>query len=773
MNSICPRALFVSCAVLLAAMLACALGPKPAPLPEHVVECQFVPPEHVAESCLHGLSASLLELPDTTLFYEKDSILRINTPTGFEPYHAHLFHKVGDVHRMEQVVGPVDKQTGVLTISLSDFAQPEILVVTSADHRATPTAAAAPETAALGAAILPPYALSFKLVRKDQGAATLLSLQPFRYELESPHGNLHLLVTPANRGDMLLSLIDLDQKLSRAFKDAYFHFRPADAALAPRLTVEVATKEGKTWQRAGTWPVPPGALASTKGAEGADALLFALRTFRKDLIPFGPPAELALAYPKQAPEVTATVTGRMAGTREKAEYQLVVSHAVPDDRAAKSYAFKTQAVTLTHMEPEQSLSVDLSSVDSARFPVTAAVSHRLVTTWTTKGGLYAPVPPLGRTVLPSDAFDNGPSAPAHIICASSAAYFDLVNFRGDGGAAKLRLMRQLGPSGGTSPNTTPTDAGPDGSGWYGGTWNPGADPSSNPAGSNTAGGATGSTSGSSGPGGSNLNWTPELIPPPPNPPDPPEILVRLKCGCKYAVECKCPPHMWNMTDVMNRIMASKYVVDSAGKKYEVADYSWFGSHGASAPCHEKKQIGSVRISFWVGLNLVQRMFSVFVEFGPCMPAGGLGKKDKKDKEVKKDPGMPMPGPNDPQPKPVLPVLSISVAPDEGWDDARPVTEGDELVASADIVSGTPFNDPLLAGLIARRRDWSSVLRRGDIFLCSIVTLTEHAPRRVRSDISDIYDLQPERTRLFDSEWTRDPAKSWPTYDPSRTPGGRP
>ncbi len=767
------RALFIIGAVTLAALLACAVGPRPAPLPEHTVECQFVPPDHVAETCLHGLGSSLLELPDTTLFYEKDSILRINTPAGFEPYHAHLFHKVGEVHRMEQVVGPADKATGVLTIDLSQFPHPETLIVASADHRATPTAVASQESAALGAAILPPYALAFKLAPKAQ-AATLLSLQPFRYELESPHGNLHLLVTPANRGDMLLSLIDLDQKLSRAFKDAYFHFRPADAALAPRLTVEVATKEGKTWQRAGTWPIPPGALASTKGAEGADALLFALRTFRKDLIPSGPPAELALVYPKEAPEVTATVTGRMAGTREKAEYRLVVSHAVPDDRAAKSYAFKTQAVTLTHDKPEQSLSVDLSSVDGGRFPVTSVIAHRLVTTWTTKGGMYALVPPLGRTVLASDPFENGPSAPAHIICASSAAYYDLVNFRGDGGAAKLRLMRQLGPSGGTSPNTTPTDAGPNGGGWTDGSWNPGFDSSSNPGGSTTPSEAGGPTSsGSPGSGGSNLNWTPELIPPPPNPPDPPEILVRLKCGCKYAVECKCPPHMWNMTDVMNRIMASKYVVDSAGKKYEVADYSWFGSHGASAPCHEKKQIGAVRISFWIGLSLVQRMFSVFVEFGPCMPTGGLGKKDKKKEAKKAPPGMPKPGPNDPQPKPVLPVLSISVAPDEGWDDARPAADGDELTSSADMAGVSPFNDPLLAGLIAQRRDWSSVLLRGDVFLSSIVTLAELAPRRERSHVRDVYDLQPERSRRFDVEWTRDPAKSWPTYDPSRTPGGRP
>ncbi len=772
MNTARPRALFVIGAVALAALLACVVGPKPAPLPEHTVECQFVPPDHVAATCLHGLSPSLLELPDTTLFYEKDSILRINAPAGFENYHIHLFHKVGDID-MEQVVGPANKATGVLTINLADFARPETLVIASSDHRATPTAAAPPETTALGAAILPPYALSFKLAPRSQ-AAMLLGLQPFRYELESPHGTLHLLVTPANRGDMLLSLIDLDQKLSRAFKDAYFHFRPADAALAPRLTVEVATKEGKTWQRAGTWPVSPGALASTKGAEGADALLFVLRTFRKDLIPFGPPAELALVYPKEAPEVTATVTGRMAGTREKAEYKLVVSHAVPDDRAAKSYAFKTQTVTLTHEKPEQSLSVDLSSVDGGKFPVTSTIAHRLVTPWTTKGGLYAPVPPLGRTVLRSDPFDNGPSAPAHIICASSAAYFDLVNFKGDSGAAKLRLMRQLGPTGGTSPNTTPTDAGPDGGGWFDGSWNPGSDPNSNPAGSATPAGASGSSSGSSGPGGSNLNWTPELIPPPPNPPDPPEILVRLKCGCKYAVECKCPPHMWNMTDVMNRIMASKYVVDSAGKKYEVADYSWFGAHGASVPCHEKKQIGSVRIAVWVGLNLVQRMFSVFVEFGPCtlIPPKDLPKKDK-PKEAKEKPGMPKPGPNDPQPKPVLPVLSINVAPDEGWDDAHPAADGDELTSSADMAGVSPFNDPLLAGLIAQRRDWSSVLLRGDVFLSSIVTLAELAPRRERSDVRDIYDLQPERSRRFDVEWTRDPAKSWPTYDPSRTPGGRP
>lgn len=576
-------------AVGLVALLACAVGgPRPAPPREHVIECVFQAPEHTVESCLHGLGPSLLGLPDSKLFFEKDSVLRIHTPPGFEfePHHAHLFHRV-DVHLVEQVLGPADAKTGILTINLADYAKPEKLIVTSADHRATPTPAAKPEAAALGAAILPPYALSFDLVSKAGGAATLLSLQPFKYELESPLGTLQLLVTPANRGDMLLSLVDLDQKLSRTFKEAYFHYRPADAALAPRLTVEVETAAGRTWQRTGAWPVPPGALAAIKGAEGPDAFTFALRTFRKDLIPFGPPAELMLAYPKDAPQVTANLTARISGMRKNGSCRLVIAHAVPDDRAARSYSFKTQTVGLTHDAPEQSFGVDLSHVDASRFPVTAAVTHRLVTAWTTKSGLYAPEPPIA-TYRVAALEPDGPAAPAHIIAASSAAYYDLVNFSGMSGLPGLRLMRQLGATGGTSPNTTPTDAGSDGSGWTDPGWSGGG---TGWAWTPTGGGpgAGGSSASSSSGSGSNLNWAPEMIPPPPNPPAPPEIDVRLKCGCKYAVECKCPPHMWNMIDVMNRIMASKYVVDSAGRKYEVADYAWFGSHGASVPCHERKQ----------------------------------------------------------------------------------------------------------------------------------------------------------------------------------------
>jgi hypothetical protein len=162
----------------------------------------------------------------------------------------------------------------------------------------------------------------------------------------------------------------------------------------------------------------------------------------------------------------------------------------------------------------------------------------------------------------------------------------------------------------------------------------------------------------------------------------------------------------------------------------------------------------------MGWSLIHRTFGVFVEFGPCTSTGGLGKK--KGKDDKKGPGVPKPGPGDPA---TQPIFAVHVPPAEGWDDAS-VPDSEASVAEL------PFNDPVPGALMSRRKDWSSVRHRREILFSSVATLAEIAPRE-QASVGSVYDHVPESPRRTAPDWTRDPAKSWPTYDPSRTPGGRP
>ncbi len=804
MNPSLIRVLGLIAALALPGAVACAIGGRAvqAPKAENVAECIFVKQDHQAAACLHGLETVLADSPDGLLFIERNSVIRVRVPAGHESYHIHLWHKI-DEHSIDAVVIPAKGDDGIIEIPLADYPRPELLVVTSAEHRTKPTAAASAEQRALGSAVLPPFALALKLVAKDE-AATLISLQNSRYELRTPLGTLQLLVTPANRGDMLLTLVDLEGQARRIFRDAYFHYRPADAALTPRMTVEVLGTDRAPWQRVGVWPLPPDVHSATAGTKGTDSFVFALRTNRRDLLPFAPPPELTITYPKDAPRTRLDLGARITGAAEKSTFQLVVSDTVPADRDAKTYAFHTQTVDLSQDRPEASVAVTLDS-PAFRFPLTASVAHRLVTKWITKAGFYDPAPALGVSVVDSlDPVDV--AAPAHVISPSCAAYYDLVNFTGDGGFGAHAALRALGLASGSggggtdggampSPNTFPNPF-PGTTSWWT-TWGGIPVPV---GGDGTGSNSNASSSGASGVGGggpsSPWTWTPGLVPPPPPPPPPNgQLDIKLKCGCKPPPKenCKCFMHSWNQPDLMSKIRQYKYMVGSDGRKYEIADYSFFSSHGNLIPCHTPTVVGTVRISFWVGLSLHHQAYDVRLAFGPCPKGFGLPPKKVEKKE---EPGMPKPGAGgdkpakpkgDPKPKPDPnagePVPSVDKTPHYKPEPPPEVTEDDVKGLDAPLIdpekwkpatdgqiADTPYNSPTFAIALAGHRHRGGALATGSVAFAVVGALEDRSA--VDNDFARAYRAQAERNNLgtFDS-WHYDPAKFWPVYDASRPIGG--
>ncbi|HTF58233.1 MAG TPA: hypothetical protein VK661_13460, partial [Planctomycetota bacterium] len=564
--------------------------------PAYTFEVLFVEKGHELSACARGLKESLLGLPDGVLFFEADSKVRIKAPKGKEPYHVHLIHRVGE-DLVDRVVGESDPATGVIEVDLSGYPSPEQLVVTSAAHRMKPTSAA---DAADGKspAILPPYSLSFKLVPADQ-AETLMALQSFRYEARTPRGVMNLFVQPLNRGDMLLTWIDPIHAHGSLFADAYVHFAPLDAVVVPRLTVEVAQEDGRVWQRAGAWPVPAGEFPTAKRPPGTGArdANFAIRTPRQELVKFSGPPRLRLNLVGDRPETSVQLKATVSQADEDEMFTAVLVPTVPGPEGAVS-DYLPQTIQLTDAEREVVATVDLGSLDPARYPLTASISHRFVSSWITKGGAFLPKPPRGVNEVRDSQEPNKEDRPklhARIITAASAAYYDLVRFWGPTGTkskgelAKAISQTSAGDDGAPSPNiiTGPTGGGIIGGGGVAGGGAPGG---ISPApGSSLPGGGLGALGGNVGGGGGTQAQAPGFPAIPggggPNPPpgggggqSPGDLKIDLGCGCGMA-NCKCTPHSWSMFDVMGKVMEYKNVQDSNGNRYEIADYAWSGPHG--------------------------------------------------------------------------------------------------------------------------------------------------------------------------------------------------
>lgn len=680
--------------------------------PANTFEVLFVEKDHELTACARGLKENLLDLPDGVLFYEADSKIRIKTPRGKEPYHAHLYHRVGE-DLVDRVVRETDSTSEAIELDFSGFPSPEHLVVTSAAHRMERNRLAGPDELD-SPAILPPYSLSFKLVPFDQ-AETLMALQSFRYEARTPRGVMSLFVQPVNRGDMLLTWIDPLHTHGSIFADAYVHFAPLDAVVVPRLTVEVAQADGRVWQRAGAWPVPPGEFPAAKRPPvGADRdAHFAIRTPRQELVKFSGPPRLRLNLVGDRPETSIQVKAVVSHADEDETFTAVLAPTVPLAGGAVS-DYPPQTLQLSSSEPEAVASVDLGSLDPARYPLTASITHRFVFPWIAKGGAFLPQPPRGITVIRESQDSSKEARPklhARVITAASAAYYDLVRFWGPAGAksgaglSKSISRISAGDDGAPSPNIIPdpTGGGGIGGGGIAGGGAAGASPaapSGSPAGSgfgvfggNIAGGGGFQAQGSGAPG------LPGWGGGGPNPPpgggggqSPGDLKIDLGCGCGMAI-CRCPPHSWSMHDIMGKVMEYKNVQDSNGNRYAIADYAWSGPHGGTAPCHEWTLVGQVRFSFWVGWQLMSITYNVYVGFFPCEER----KPPPKDPpgKPKDPPGQPKDS-GDPRNPPGPPTPTESNSSKTGK-----LTLVTTIDGSADTPFTThPFNEPAFADYIA-------------------------------------------------------------------------
>ena len=205
-----------------------------APIPPNArVRVVFTEQDHDAGKCLKALSASLEEVPDGVLFYDRDSRIRITPPRGrgIEPYHCHIKHAVGP-EKMDSVIYQDSK--GLLEVDLGRFDRPETLIVTSAAMvyktrkngvKPPPGAPRPPDDP-----IMAPYSMSFRLVPSDQ-AEVLTSIQNFRYEVRPPAGltPLSVMVQSFNRMDVLVTWIDAGKKLDALIaEDPHVYFRPQE-----------------------------------------------------------------------------------------------------------------------------------------------------------------------------------------------------------------------------------------------------------------------------------------------------------------------------------------------------------------------------------------------------------------------------------------------------------------------------------------------------------------------------------------------------------------
>ncbi len=635
----------------LALMASCAEGPQEAVLTKGpggvLVESLFLEQgDHRADRCLKELATSYRELPDGVLFFDRaDSKIRVTPPRGpaIETYHVHLIHRVG-ADTLDHVARQND--AGLIELDLSRFDQPEELLVVSSSYRYSKRGEVTlnSQEARDEDAETPPYAMAFRLVPADQ-SELVMSLQPFRYVVETSLGNLSLFVQSFNRRDMLLTWMDPGKKMGALIQeDPYIHLKKQDAYIPPRLVVDVLrAKGGMPWQRAGTWHLP----GSASRTENPGEKPFSFRVPGKELIAFGPPARVDFKLPERAPSIAARIEAKYAGVRPKDALRLVFAVGVPGGGRARETAFRIETQDVSATTQTGSFLANLADQDPSRFPIHSALVHRLVQPWRLRGGLYAPEPPLGTNAVSLESKGGPGGIHARVVAPRYASHYDFLSFLGgvSGKSALDGLLRGAG-----SPNLAP----PSGDALGGLIAGPGVDMGTDvpaprqPAPPQGGGGGGGKdTTCGCGPG---------PAPGMPSPGCPSKTKCKGQCGqacpgnghCKddkdgkvnlefpcppspkgcgqdrKTGKCKCGSHPWSMNTAMSAVMQ---LFPGA------ADYSWFGMHNGWAPCDETTVIGRVRISRWAaaGFGMSHSWCTVSATFGPCekvelgggKPGGGI------------------------------------------------------------------------------------------------------------------------------------------------------
>jgi len=722
---------------------------------------------HDAHECLKGLAKSYSDFPDGVLFFDKTSKVKAVPPrrAKSEPYHAHVLHRVAGGQVLDHVA--VQDGSGLIEVDLSRFDDPECLIVTSAplhlkEQESTPGAEA---LVAPAEGVIPAYTMSLKLVPSDQWEI-LVNQNPARVELETPWGTLHTFVQAFNRRDMFLSWHDPKKTLRTLIEqDPYVYLKQADAYLPPRLTVEVAT-DGVTWQRAGTWPMPEW----IDRLEGEDAKKpFVFRIPERPLFSFEPPARVDLTMPKDPVATTARIDARFTGVRTKEALKFVLACAYPL-RGKGDFAARIQTHDITASDRTGSYTAALDGLDPAAFPLTAAITHRFINPWSMQGGMYRPVPPREKIVLAALPKPGPRRLHSSVFMPRYASHYDFLAFFGDAGAkGRYRSLAEAyhgRPGDGPSPNIipppvfgpppTPLPVPPPGG--------DGDDPTNNRPGGGPLG------AGMVGAGGGDKND-------PDPPPGMPGITVTLQCpgkgGCGMN-NCTCPNHMWTQSAVMNGIW-------SAFAPTGPADISFFGAHGASAPCHKVTPIAVVRVSYWgVGFQLIHVFYQVSVTFQPCV-------------------GFDQPPPPPPPPPPVPPgggpvggsgsggpgsgagslvvVTGSLQGPAEvplnvtitGIKGGGPLTvNGGALTMTPGTTIPLPYSDP---GLMAQGGYIRNVLGGGTLPTW-VFALSEQRILGIASGFGLSYYARPAGGEVVSSVgWNPNLSESWGIYQPAIATGG--
>jgi hypothetical protein len=638
--------------LVLALSVGCSLlGDRREPeRPKAKIESLFVEPDHRLATCLHGdLALSYISDPDSVLFFDKDSRIKVSPPTkkGAARYHAHVLHRVGTSEVLDFTFN--QDSEGLIDIDLGRFDQPEEVVITSAARRITEDRPAAQDASAVldrpDELITPSYVLSFRLVPRDGQIETILPLNRHRYEIETELGTLYLMVSSFSKRDQLLTLIDPQRSLGPLLgEDPYVYLQGEDGAVPPRIMVEVLRPGSKVpWQKAATYHIPEAADRFTKPGDRP----FVLRTSKRNLIAFAAAPRLDLELPKEPAQTTALVSASFRGLGEKDALKFVLASAYPTGRKG-DYSTKVDSHIITASTGKDTYTCDLSHLDPSRFPLVASLVNRLVTPWKLTAGRWAPEPPREKVSVPLVAPAAGGVKFSRFLSPKYASHFDFLAFLG-AGSGKRKGSSLMDPDFGGQPDDPnlappPPGGGPTGPGG-GGVPKPTPLPTAQPsAGGAFAGGGGDDSQCGCGKNGQKCKNTAAPCTgncghgcpsngccDPGDTIDGGQFLVTFPCPPKGKTcgkneqDCKCTPHQWDRESIAAAveaaIQANKFLKD------RYADLDPPEKPVGFAPCHKRFFASDVVAHFWknagmgIGgppLGQWRVTYHVYVLFSPCI-----------------------------------------------------------------------------------------------------------------------------------------------------------
>jgi hypothetical protein len=654
-----------SLAAALGLFAGCQAGePRPDAAPHAKVEVRWVAPDHRLEDCIRGedLARSYVTAPDSVLFYSKErDTIRVFVPAkgGAVRYHAHVLSKVG--REITDIPFAEEESGGTITIPLSKFEDPDLLVITScsryvksADHAEAYTdRPTEDETAGL---VQPPYVLSLNLVAASfpQEIETILALNHFRTEVSTDAGaRLYVMTAPFSRRDYLVTILDPRRTLTSIIDEEPEVYVPReDGVTPPRIRVDVLA--GKVvWERVSTFPI----TESTDRVQGTAEKPLVLRTRKRELCSFVAPPRVDLAIPKDPPATSAVIEAKALGLGRGDRLQYILGCVYPVGPKG-DYAARAQEHEFLLGAERKTLTVDVSHLQ--KFPVTAGLVQRLVQPWRLTSGRFAPEEPLGRVTVPLAPAPGGVTKFAKWLAPKFASHVDYLTFWGSAGRGK-NSSAVIDDSADVpdDPNMAPPPPPPGGPGGNGpgGGGGPGTPPPQQPQPGFGFGGLGGGPPSYCGCGKDGGNCPNQQAPCrghcgqacPGNGccqnnnqkggdwyitfPCPPK---HQGCGLSEA-DCKCGNHQWSGNMITSTVSAT---LKAMAKNF--ADIDPPQPPSGWSPCHQWKHVCDVKAWFWnpnfglgIGANVkmqYSKIYQIFVRFAPCVGGKPLLKKDKKKED---------------------------------------------------------------------------------------------------------------------------------------------